>query len=359
MATPQLPGSLAIDARMLRHSGIGVVLRSLLAEWLARPIAHSLVLLGDAELLRDYRGRAEIIPWRPGVYSPTAALAKPMLPSGTVAWYSPHYATCVRPGVPLVSHVQDVLHITHPTKRGTALYMQAYLTALRRNASFVLTSSRHVKVQLQTLHGFSAERVLITGLGSGIGPGETEALPDGFGAEPYLLAVGIFKPHKNWAFLFRELASRGEEVPPLAIAGLGKASRGALDLAASLGYRRLTLLPRLSDPQMRTLYRQAQALVFPSVAEGFGLPIVEALYHRTPVVHADRSPMKEIAGGAGWGFDPDWPPSFHDALDRVLRRGEDVEARLLDGERVASRCSWSRTAAITHEALWRATGGGP
>jgi alpha-1,3-rhamnosyl/mannosyltransferase len=340
---------------MIHHSGIGVVLRNLLDHWRDHPPAPRLLLLGNPQELAPWKSASTtLVPWSPGVYSLSAALLPPRLPERPVAWYSPHYATCLRPGVPLVCHIQDVLHITHPTRRGTALYARAYLMALRRCAAFVLTSSRHVKVQLQTLHGFRADRVLTSGLGPGFPAtlGEGDAPPLGLESGRYLLAVGIFKSHKNWDFLLRRLVVLGDRVPPLVAAGVGGGAQALRQLAARRGLTRLTVIDNLPERELAALFRGAAALTYPSIAEGFGLPLLEAMQVGTPVIAADRSPMKEIVGDGGWLFDPDRPESFDRALLAAL--GGDA-ARAQAARDRAATFTWERTARVINEALARAT----
>lgn len=342
---------------MVQHSGIGVVLGNLLDRWKTNPPAERLCLLGDPALLERWRtADVTIKRWEPAIYSPGAALLPPGLPEGACAWYSPHYATCLRPGVPLVCHVQDVLHVTHPTKLGMLPYARLYFAALRRSASFVLTSTRHVKVQLQTLLRFPAERVLTSGLGPGFPAGLAEGRAAPAGLEPggYLLGVGILKGHKNWEFLLRRLAVMGDAVPPLVAAGLGPQAAELRALAARCCYGRLRVLDPMPAADLAGLFAGAAALTYPSLAEGFGLPLIEAMQLGRPVVAADRSPMKEIVGEGGWLFDPDQPESFDRALVEALASHV---SRAEAARRRASGFTWERTAEVTTAALRRAVTG--
>ncbi len=346
-----------VDARMIRHSGIGIVLRGLLRHWSANPPPFRLALCGDsAQLREEVPGRlsAEIVAWNPRLYSLAAAIGSPRI--RCAAWYSPHYATSLTASRVLIAHVQDVLHITHPTRRGTAIYNRLYLAALRRRAAFVLTTSRHVKVQLQTLHGFRADRVLRTGLGPGnLADGENaRALPrpDGFPAR-YLLAVGIVKRHKNWEFLFDRLRHDTSGLP-LVCAGAGPHRDKLRALAARHGVAdRVLVLDWIDDAAMPAVYRHAEALLYPSLAEGFGLPVLEAMAVGTPVIVADRSPMKEIAAGCALVFDPDWPESFDAALRDILGNAETRRRCSETGLTRAQEFTWAKTAAVVEDAIER------
>jgi glycosyltransferase involved in cell wall biosynthesis len=356
-------GTVAVDARMIRHSGIGVVLQSLLQYWHTAG-GPRICLLGEPGLLKEMvpaSTEAEIIRWVPPIYSPTAALAPPGLPKDVRVWFGPHYATCLRPPVPLVCHIHDVLHIIHPTRRGTRLFMHACLQMLRRRASYVTTPSRHVKVQLQTLYGFAPDRVLIASNGAGVleslDPGTYQQLPE-LSNRPYLVAVGILKPHKNWPFLLRRLVAMREIDLPLVCLGLGKDRSRLIELATELGIAERLIVPaRLEPEQVAGVLAGARALLFPSLAEGFGLPVLEAMSVGTPVVMAARSPMKEIAAGSACMFDPDWPETFDDALREALREGPERGKRIELGRRRAQDFSWKRTAHHIEDALYRAATG--
>ena len=359
-----LPAPVAVDARMIRHSGIGVVLRGFLRIWAKQPDRIRPVLMGDPATIRRVLPESEgmeVVPWKAPVYSASASLSPPRLPPGVGAWYSPHYATCLRVALPLVCHVQDVLHITHPTRPGTRFYNRVYLSVLRQKASLVLTTSRHVKVQLQTLYGFPPERVLRTGAGPGIAweaQAEDGRLPSVLEGVDYLLAVGIMKRHKNWEFTLGRLAEMGGKAPPLACAGLGDRAEVLYEKARKLGVAsRIRVLPYLRDSELAAVYRNARGLVFPSLAEGFGLPVLEAMTLGCPVLIADRSPMREIAGDAAYRFDPDYPESFDAALAEMLGNEETRRQRIAEGLRHARTFSWDRAALHVEHALFRAMTG--
>lgn len=343
--------SVAIDARMVRHSGIGVQVRGLLWAWNRQPPPFEVTLLGDPAVLEGAVPDgldARVIPFRRPVYSLLSLLAGPPLTSSQV-FFSPHYTAPMGGLAPLVAMVHDLIHITHPTKRGTGLYMRLWLARLRGRAAFTVTPSRQTKVQLQTLHGFPAHRVLTIPPGAGLAgmvdpePIAPGLVPDG----PFVLAVGLHKPHKNWGFLIERLSGlwkSGRLDIPLVAAGLGDAGAQAIPaMAAREGVaQRVHVVPRLEDGQMAELYRRARVLAFPSLAEGFGFPVIEALRCGTPVVAANLPPMNETGGGAVAAFEPDSPASFDDALMKCVvdeeQRGKLIEA----GIKRAETYRWDR-----------------
>ncbi|HMZ51927.1 MAG TPA: glycosyltransferase family 1 protein [Candidatus Sumerlaeota bacterium] len=355
---------IAIDARMIRHSGIGVFLSEVLRRWASDPPPFRLKLYGSVRLLEEFVPHgldAEFDEWNPPVYSISAALSPPRFREKVDAWYSPHYATCLRVGVPLVCHVQDVLHHSHPSKTGHRVYSRMYLRALQATASFVLTTTRHVKVQLQTLYGFDAAKVLCTGAGPGVVEAHLNSntpVPRELERREYLLAVGIYKPHKNWEFLLERLNGMRDVKLPIACAGLGDNGPKLRELAQHMNLKNeMILLPPLNPEQLTSVYKQATALLFPSIAEGFGLPILEAMATGTPVLIADRSPMKEIAEGSAFTFKPDYAETFDNALRILLNDREARDRYVAAGLKRAKLCSWDRTARHVQDALMRTVTG--
>jgi glycosyltransferase involved in cell wall biosynthesis len=171
----------------------------------------------------------------------------------------------------------------------------------------------------------------------------------------YLLAVSTVHPHKNWQRLLEAYAHliREGRREHLVIAGLaGKAwqeVKGRL-LDAELADR-VHLLGWQPRDVLLALFRHAQALVFPSTFEGFGMPVLEAMAAGVPVVCSDIPPLREIADGAAHFFDPSSSPALTDALremfgDRALR-DQFVEQGL---ER-AKYFTWTRAAEQTLAAL--------
>lgn len=120
--------------------------------------------------------------------------------------------------------------------------------------------------------------------------------------EHFILAVGTLEPRKRLASLVRALARPDLEHTHLVVAGpegWGETSLGEVALEAGITPARVQALGFISDTDLAALYRLADAFVMPSLDEGFGLPVVEAMKLGCPVVHSNAGALVEVAGGAG------------------------------------------------------------
>ena len=159
-------------------------------------------------------------------------------------------------------------------------------------------------------------------------------------ADDYVLCVGTLTPSKNLGPVTRALAAAGI---PVVVVGAAGARRVFADDSA-LDAPGIHLAGRISDGELALLLRNARALVFPSLYEGFGLPVVEAQALGCPVVASDATSIPEVAGEGALYFDPLRP---EDAVARVRELIPAERRRLIShGHRNVERFSWDRTAAI-------------
>jgi len=163
----------------------------------------------------------------------------------------------------------------------------------------------------------------------------------------FLLFVGAMNPRKNLRTLvesYRRYRTRADEPLDLTLAGPSRDVFVAGDLPQTDGVHTLGFVP---EAQLTWLYRNATAFVFPSLYEGFGLPILEAMSAGTPVITSDRGAMAEVAGNAALVVDPENSEELADAIDR-LTTGEELRARLAtEGRSRATEFTWERAAEET------------
>ena len=175
--------------------------------------------------------------------------------------------------------------------------------------------------------------------------------------DPFALVVGINKPHKNLVTLAQAWGSFGDHAP------LRLVSCGPEDprnprlgpLAEKFGARDVTVLGRVDEDELEWLYRHATALLFPTLYEGFGFPLLEAFTHGVAAIASDIPTLREVGEGAAMFVDPKDPAAWAEAVRQVARDPE-LRARLQDaGPARARQFRYERTAREMLEVLRAAT----
>jgi glycosyltransferase involved in cell wall biosynthesis len=177
------------------------------------------------------------------------------------------------------------------------------------------------------------------------------------GERPLVLSLSAKRPHKNLTRLLRALAElEPARRPALVVPGYPTPHERELRrLAAALGIADLVRFPDwLPARDLEGLYRAAACMVFPSLYEGFGLPVLEALARGVPVACSDRSSLPEVAGDAALLFDPEDVGAIRAAMERLLGEPRLAERLRAAGRERAARFTWERTAELTVASYRRA-----
>ncbi|HET9050567.1 MAG TPA: glycosyltransferase family 1 protein [Candidatus Dormibacteraeota bacterium] len=230
-----------------------------------------------------------------------------------------------RPGCPVVSVVHDVAFARHPEHFHPLqrLWITRSLPAALRNAAGIVTVSEFSKAEIADAFGIAPERVAVAYDGV---DARFRAAPGGRAARtrpPYVLAVGNLQPRKNLVTLVRAVTALRRSRPDirerLVVAGQAAYRAGELArVAAAEGAEdAVELLGYVSDEELVDLLHGATALAYPSVYEGFGLPVVEAMAAGAPVIASDIPVMREIAGDAALLVDPRQPQAWAAAIAAV------------------------------------------
>ncbi|TPW09835.1 MAG: group 1 glycosyl transferase [bacterium] len=176
---------------------------------------------------------------------------------------------------------------------------------------------------------------------------EIADLPKGF-----ILSVGEFNPRKNYHRLVAAYAGLKTTVPLVLAGPTGQARASAEQRADALGIReRLRFLGYLDDDGLLALYNLAGCFIFPTVYEGFGLPVLEAMACGTPVLCARTSSIPEVAGEVALMFDPTSEQAIAEALRRFLFEPELADRLARLGPTQAANFTWQKTAARTAEII--------
>lgn len=248
-------------------------------------------------------------------------------------------------------------------------YLNRVVPAAVARADMVLADSEATRADLMARFGVAADKlvVLYSGVGSRFSPrpepDERKRLGSryGLGDGPYILAVGTLQPRKNYVRLidaWAQLPTRSSACSvQLVIAGSeGWLYQEVLDRAAKHGDR-VRILGFVEEADLPALYRQAAVFAFPSLYEGFGLPVLEAMASGVPVVCSSASSLPEVTGQAGLLVDPNDTDALAAALARVLDDGVLREQLTEAGLVQAGRFNWG-AAARQLLACFDALGGG-
>jgi glycosyltransferase involved in cell wall biosynthesis len=267
------------------------------------------------------------------------------------AYFSPGFNPPFRTGVPLVFTLCDLIHVRIPEESGALrrLYYAAVVRPAARRAHRVLTISESSRRDVADWAGIAPERV--ENVGCGVSPAFRPEGDRVAGEGPYLLFVGNRKPHKNVGRMLEAFSRlRGREELRLMLSGPPDAPTA--ERLRRLGIeRRVGFLGSASDEVLAAWYRGAVALVQPSILEGFGLPVAEALACRTPVLAARAGALPEVAGDAAVYFDPLDADSISEGMERLLSDGALRSRLAAAGPERARGFTWERTASRVRAVL--------
>ena len=263
-------------------------------------------------------------------------------------------------GPPTIVTVHDLVRLAFPYTRERTIGALGLVLDRRgiRRAAHVISVSGATKRDLMHHLGIPEERITVIHNGidhSVFKPRREKFQSDNF--RPYVLYVGSERPRKNLSALLRAFALLKGQGPPfssLTLLKVGTPGRAAafrvatLDEVRRLGIeRQIRFVDHVSDEELAIAYSNAVALVYPSLYEGFGLPIVEAMACGCPVITSNVSSMPEVAGSAALLVDPENTTELAEALRSVILN-QDLSASLrAKGLRRATHFSWDKTAAAT------------
>jgi glycosyltransferase involved in cell wall biosynthesis len=256
-------------------------------------------------------------------------------------------------GMPQVTTILDLIYRrfpeTHAGLRAWGLRVLVPLAA--RRSRRILTLSESAKGDVIRFLGVPGERVDVTYLGPGIDDDVTplpeHELRDRFdlGEAPVVLSVSAKRPHKNLERLFEAFARvEAEPTPLLLVTGYPTPFEAELRRRAG---ERVRFGGWVEDEALAGLYDLSTCLAFPSLAEGFGLPVLEAMRRGLPVACSDTTSLPEVAGEAALYFDPTDISSIGRAVERLLVDASTRERLAAAGRARAEQFSWEATARAT------------
>jgi glycosyltransferase involved in cell wall biosynthesis len=268
--------------------------------------------------------------------------------------FNPGFTAPLLAPCPQVTLFHDLQHIRHPEYfRWLDLpFWKMLLFGSAHVSRMLLANSAATASDLRQHYRLPESKVRVSLLG--VDPVFFE-LAQRRAPEKFLLAVSTLHPHKNLDGLLRAFAEFHRERPEfrLTVCGLHGFFTGPLhELREKLGLNDAVDFPGwIPRKDLHDLYARAWAFVYPSLFEGFGIPVVEAMAAGVPTACSDIEPIAGIAGDAALQFDPRDPAAMVAALRRITN-DEALRHRLAEaGPRRAAHFSWRKTAEVTLEAL--------
>ncbi|MFI5931752.1 glycosyltransferase family 4 protein [Actinoplanes sp. NPDC051494] len=269
-----------------------------------------------------------------------------------VMFFPYHLGAAPLPGVPAIALVHDCIFESDTRFAPSRAVAVAYraMTALVARTLTVATVSAASAREVERFYGrrVQAGHIIANGVDPALrgDPAGTGRLRAEFGLRPgYVLHVGAQRPHKNAAVLVEAIAA----VPDARLVLVGSADERFADevgpAIARFGVTdRVTRLPFVPEELLGSLYADAGLLAYPSLVEGFGLPVLEAMVAGTAVVAADVPVLREVGGGAALYVEPRCGQAWAAAIERLLTDADLRDGLVAAGAVHAARFTWGAAA---------------
>jgi len=282
--------------------------------------------------------------------------------------HSPHFLLPLIRPCPAVATIHDVIYMACPEDLPSLagrLYYRIMMHACSRMATRIVTDSKHSKDEIaRYLHADPAKIEVVYPavdpcFQSPTDAAEVASVWSRFGIDrDYILCVGIYKPRKNHAALlkaFQLLLNSGIQLQ-LVIAGpMAEGEPILRGLAQELGIaQHVRFTGFINDSGLRALYSGARVYVCPSLYEGFGFTVLEAMACGTPVVCSSATSLPEVAGKAALYFDPHKPEKMATQLLRALSDDAVRASLIANGRTNLLRFNWEETARQTLAVYYQA-----
>lgn len=283
--------------------------------------------------------------------------------------HAPGFVLPLAAMIPSVLTIFDMTFFSHSDKHEfmKQVYFKHFIPPSAKKANIVITISHSAAAEIERYLGIDERKIRVTHLAADrvFHPRAPEAVKQTLRSlgipDRYILSVGTLEPRKNIPLLLSAYAELPDDLRssyPLVL--VGKEGWGRENLqhkAETLGIsRHLFFTGYLTDNQLADLYAAAALFIYPSLYEGFGLPVLEAMASGIPVLTSCVSSMPEVAGKAALLVNPHDPASIATGIVTVLTDSALAERMIARGLERALQFSWEKTAAETFEAYEQAIG---
>ncbi|GMX60384.1 glycosyltransferase family 1 protein [Paenibacillus elgii] len=316
----------SIDARMVNSSGIGTYIKNIVPLIIQKNPQYDFYLLGEKKVLEAQcwdNTNIKIIEMKSKIYSINEQFEfMKKIPKDTDLFWSPHFNIPIFYKGKLLVTIHDLFHIANSqdTSLLQKIYAQTFFKILKQKANRIVFVSNFTAKEFQKYLGTKANdktKVIHIGVNQSWHTFENnESKPHD---KPFILYVGNVKPHKNLISLFQAYEKIVNIVDhDLIIIGKKEGFiTGDKDIeikAKQLG-ERVRFTGYIDEAELKNFFVNADALVFPSLYEGFGLPPLEAMAIGCPAVVSSAASIPEVCGDAAVYFDP---LNVQDIAEKIL-----------------------------------------
>ena len=258
--------------------------------------------------------------------------------------------------VPQVVMVHDLRPLSHPEHSMQSVYFQSWVPPLLKQSSLVLTNSNFTASEIRRTIGLPQDKIRVTPLGFDSEHFYPSNVIEPCHDRPYFLHVGQPYPHKNIRRLLHAFVEIASEYPDIDLLLAGKShdpetKRLKKQVNAYGIENRVKFVHYVSYAQLPDLYRGALGFVFPSLWEGFGLPILEAMACGTPVITSYGSATEEVAANNALLVNPYCSDQIYHSMKEILLK-EGLRKKLIkNGLSHVSDFSWEHCKLATYNHL--------
>jgi len=353
---------ICIDARMLFYSGIGTYLRNILFHLQKAPHNISLIIHPKDREKLPWLGNFHLIFSKAKIYSLKEQISLPFkIPKCDLFW-SPHINIPLLPikADKLLVTIHDIFHLAHyfNLSKAQKTYTSIIFKNLMKKADKIVTDSKFTRYEITRFFPHQRDLIDVIPLGvdfdffSDTNSEKLENVKKRYQLpSKYFLFVGNLKENKNLVNLlkaFKQLVLSGETGHSLLIVGKKSGfirSQPLTELIEREGLnKRVRLLGFVPENDLPSLYKLATAFVFPSLYEGFGLPVLEAMSAGTAVIASKAASIPEVAKDAAIYIDPDDPISILGAMKTISQNTHLQKDNIEKGILNAQSFSWEFTA---------------
>lgn len=280
----------------------------------------------------------------------------PLLARSLDLFHGPDDRIATVGNVPMVATVHDMFSFDYPEFSSTKFRAKKakYVSDCARRSKLLIFDSSHSQNQFTSRFPVDESRLRVVPLGVNhnlisVSDSEAQTRRDSLGLpSEYLLMLGI-NPRKNYERVLEAYSLLPMDSPPLVLAGaLGSGVETVFQIISRLGLSgRVIVLGRIAEQDVGPIYLGAQLLVFPSICEGFGLPVLEAFVCGTPVLTSNTGALPETAGDAALFVDPLNVAAISNGILNVLEDSQYASQLSRKGKARALLFSWQNTAKLT------------